>query len=126
MKVVNQIFDFIRLQNIFESWHSSATIVDLMFDLLLFQTPADCAQIRSKAAAYAVHAMAMLAALLMKQCGSSLLTSACVGNNGRISRLWKATRQTCRTSQTGDGIDSDQNFTVFTQGSRVLSVTIIV
>ena len=61
MKELHQVFDLVRLQNISESWHSSATLVDLMLDLLLFQALSDRAEIRPQFTAAAIHAMAMLA-----------------------------------------------------------------
>jgi len=36
VKEVNQIFDLVRLENISKGGHSSATVVNLMFDLLFF------------------------------------------------------------------------------------------
>jgi hypothetical protein len=47
VKEVDQVLDLVRLENIAEGRHGGAAIVNLMLDLLLVQTFADSAQIRS-------------------------------------------------------------------------------
>jgi hypothetical protein len=45
MKEVDEVLDLVRLKNISEGGHGSATIVNLMLDLLLVQAFADGAEV---------------------------------------------------------------------------------
>jgi len=71
---VDEVFDLVRLENVSESGHGGATIVDLMFDLLFLQAFADGAQVRPQVAAATIYAMAVLTSLFVKECGSRVLT----------------------------------------------------
>jgi hypothetical protein len=73
VKEVDEIFDFIRLENISERGHRRATLVNLMLDFLFAEALADGAQIWPEFPASAVGAMAMLTPLFVKESGSGLL-----------------------------------------------------
>jgi hypothetical protein len=73
MKEVNEIFDLIGLENISEGGHGCATLVNLMLDFLVAEAFADGAQIWPEFSAAAVWAVAVLAALFVKERGSGLL-----------------------------------------------------
>jgi hypothetical protein len=47
MKEVDEVLDLVRLKNISEGGHGSATIVNLMLDLLLVQAFAYGAEVRA-------------------------------------------------------------------------------
>ena len=73
MKEVNEIFDLVGLQNVSESGHRRATLVNLMLDFLFAEAFADGAQVWPELSASAVGAMAMLASLFVKERGSGFL-----------------------------------------------------
>jgi hypothetical protein len=74
MQEVDEILDFVRLENVAEGWHRGATILNLMLDLLFAQAFTNSAQIRSKVSSPAIYAMAVLTSLFMKEGSSRLLT----------------------------------------------------
>ena len=72
MKEVDEVFDFVGLENVAEGGHRSAAVLDLMFDFLSAEAFADGAEVRASLPAAAVYAVAVLAALFMKECGSGV------------------------------------------------------
>jgi hypothetical protein len=122
VKEVDQIFDLVRLENVAESGHSGAAVVDLMLDFFFVQAFADGAEIRPKISAVAIYAMAMLTTLFMKECGSSVLIFAGIGVNSRSGWWWEDTRKSDENRHaTEGGTDSGRNFGVSLQGNRYLS-----
>jgi hypothetical protein len=73
VKEVNEIFDFVRLENVSEGGHRRTAIVDLMLDFWLAQAFADGAQVWPKFPAASICAMAMFTSLFMKERGSGFL-----------------------------------------------------
>jgi hypothetical protein len=65
--------------------------VNLMLNLLFFSPLTDGTQVWSEISAAAIHAVAMLTSLLMKERGSGLLAVARIGVNDRSGRLGQAT-----------------------------------
>jgi hypothetical protein len=74
MQEVDEIVDFVQLENVSEGGHRCTTIMNLMLDFLLAQAFTDGAQIRSKVSSPAIDAMAVLTSLFMKERSSRLLT----------------------------------------------------
>jgi hypothetical protein len=67
MQEIYQVFDLVRLKNISEGRHSRAAIMDLMFDLLFLQALSYSTQIRPEIPTAAIHTVAVLTPLLVKE-----------------------------------------------------------
>jgi hypothetical protein len=93
MKVVDQVFDFIRLKDFAEGRHRSATIVNLMLNLLFVSPLADGAQIWSEISSATIHAMAVFAPFFVKDHRTGLLAIGRVGVNYRSGWLHQTTRE---------------------------------
>jgi hypothetical protein len=76
VKEVNEIFNFLRLENVSEGGHRRTAIVNLMLDFLFAQAFADGAQVWPKFPAASICAMAMFTSLFMKERGSGFLAFA--------------------------------------------------
>ena len=93
MKVVDQVFDFIRLKDFAEGRHRSATIVNLMLNLLFVSPLADGAQIWSEISSATIHAMAVFAPFFVKDHRTGLLAIPRVSVNNRSGWLHQARRE---------------------------------
>jgi hypothetical protein len=119
VKEVHQIFDLVRLESVSESGHSSATIVNLMLNLLLVQAFADGAQVWAQVAAASICTVAVLTSLFMKERGSGVLALAGVGLDNRSGRSRQAARQGYDNGRETDGTDSRRDFAVSLQRNIV-------
>ena len=120
MKEVDQILDLVGLENVSESGHGGAAILNLMFDFFFAQALADGAQVRSQLSATGIYAVAVLASFFMKEAGSSVLTLAGISVNDRSGRSWQAARQSYDDGRdTEDGVDSRGGFADFLQRNTI-------
>ena len=100
-------------------------MLDLMFDFFFAQALAHSTEVWASLSAAAVYAVAMLAALLMEERGSSVLTLAGGGVNDRRGLLWQAACQGYNDgSETEGSTDWRGDFAVSLQGDKYLSAMI--
>jgi hypothetical protein len=120
-KELHQILDLIGLKNVSKSGHRSATVVNLMLDLLLVPPFAYEAEIRTAVAAAAICAVTVFAPPLVKQNGSSLFIRAGIGVNRGLGRLRQTRYKGQGKSCGSDGNqDSQQCVGVFLQKNSAL------
>jgi hypothetical protein len=81
VKEVDEVLDLVGLENVTESRHGSAAVLNLMLDLFFAEALADEAEVWAQLAAAAIYPVAVLAALFVEERGSGVFIFVRVGVN---------------------------------------------
>lgn len=83
MEIVHKVFNLVWLESSSKGRHTSATIVNLMLDLLFLPAFPDGRQVWSQISTLSIYAMAVLTPFFVEEHRSGLFTFMRVGANNR-------------------------------------------